>query len=502
MESKVDKAKEIFAANLLAFGKYISPATFYVPFADVHKDIADVFLDDSVKQANIIAPRGIAKTVLVTMAIIHHLFLSPDKGRKVVVIISKTQPHSKSILATIKNIFEFSAGFRKLFGYHGEQNAQAWRDDRVVLSNGDAIIARGTGQPIRGVNSRLQRPTFIILDDPEDEHNTKTVDAMQMNLDWLLQAVLPSVDRHRGRVFVIGTPLHHRCMVSRLSEMSDWKTLHFGNSLEQRLALWPEMCSLQWLKEKHDALRDAGMVRVYYQEHECKLIAGDDAMFKAEDIQYYDKDAKLEWKEELPYLVFPNGLMVAVNVYMGIDPASSVSQSADYSTIVPIAVDGQMNIYVLDYFRKRVLPLDLANAIEEYYHRYHPRLTLIEGTGYQDMLRQYMRTRIFIPGLEYLEKPRDSKSNRLEMMQPFFAQHKVFIKKSMTSLYDELVMFPKAKNDDILDGLYYAMKRIRPASHAPEEQKQRLPEHVEVYVEYFDKKEDENTLPTYFEYFE
>jgi predicted phage terminase large subunit-like protein len=497
--TKKDQALGILRKDLLTFASVISPARFYLASPPVHDEIAGLLLNEKEKQLNIIAPRGIAKTTLATMFIIHHMFFG-DEGKKVVVIVSKTQAHAKSVLSTIKDVFNFSPGFRKLFGYMGEQTSRVWREEKIVLGNGNAIIARGTGQPIRGVNEDLQRPTLIIIDDPEDENNTKTVEAMTSNLNWLLQAAVPSVDTLRGRVVVIGTPLHEKCIVMSLSGMSDWKTVHFGNDADLGIALWEESRSLEWLQTKKQALKDVGLIRMYYQEYECKLIPGEDALFKKDYIKYYSEEAKIERVADEPYLKFPNGMIVPVNIYMGIDPASSVTQTADYSTIVPVAVTPNLDIYVLDYFRKRVTPLALSEAIESYYQLYRPNLTTIESTGYQEMLRQYLRTRIFIPGLELKERPRESKSNRLEMLQPFFAQGKIYIKRSMRDLEDELILFPKAKHEDILDGLYYACKRIKPPSHNVEETKTVLPEHIQVYVEYY-KKDDEDELPTYYDPF-
>ena len=488
--------------DLLLLGKVIAPQTFSLPSPPVHKKIVTYLLDKSLKFLDIIAPRGIAKTTIVTLLIIHHLFLDEEEGRKFIVIISKTQAHAKSILSTIKEILAYSAGFKQLFGYQGEHASKIWRDDAIVLANGNGITTRGTGQPMRGINLNSQRPTLIIVDDPEDENNTKTKEAMDGNLMFILQSVTPSIDAKRGRVIVIGTPLHELCIVQRLSTMSSWTHVFFQNCLEKGIALWEESRSLEWLTEKRNELQEHGLVRSYYQEYECELIAGVDSMFKSEYIQYYDEESVIEYSDNDAFLKFKNGVSIPVNIYMGVDPASSIQQSADYSTIVPIAVDAKMNIYVLDYFRKRVQPMDLADSIEDFYVRYRPNLTTIESVGYQEMLRQYMRSRIFIPGLEIKENPRQNKSARLEMLQPFFAQKKVFLKKSMGSLVDELIMFPKSKHDDLLDGLYYAVKRCRGAVHnLPAGHKEPLPEHLQVLVEYIEQDE-EDEIPQFYDPFE
>lgn len=501
----IDKRQEAInklRTDLLLFGKVIAPSTFYYPSPPVHHQIVKYLLDRSLKFLNIVAPRGIAKSTLVLLLILHHLFLEDVEGRKFVVIVSKTQGHAKSMLSTIKEILAYSAGFKQLFGYQGEHVAKVWRDDEVILQNGNAIATRGTGQPIRGINSKSQRPTLIVVDDPEDENNTKTKEAMEHNLNFILNGVSPSLDVKRGRVIVIGTPLHELCIVQRLSTMSSWTHVFFQNCIEKGIALWEESRSLQWLIDKKNELADHGMVRGYYQEYECELIAGVDSMFKSEYIEYYDEETDLTWNENDCFLKFKNGMTIPVNVYMGVDPASSIQQSADYSTIVPIAVDSKMNIYVLPYMRKRLQPMDLADSIENYYLRYKPNLTTIESVGYQEMLRQYMRTRIFIPGLEIKENPRQSKSSRLEMLQPFFAQHKVFVKPSMKELVDELIMFPKSKHDDLLDALYYAVKRCRGAVHSlPKGTREPLPEHLQVLVEYMER-EEEDTIPQFYDPFE
>ena len=121
-----------------------------------------------------------------------------------------------------------------------------------------------------------------------------------------------------------------------------------------------------------------------------------------------------------------------VNVFMGVDPASSVRKTADYSVIMPVAVDEQNNRYILQYYRNRATPMQLAESIIEYFKLFKPVKVRVESVGYQEMLREYLRQRcdeekIFISGLEIKENPRTSKSSRLETMQPYFAQKKVYI---------------------------------------------------------------------------
>ena len=204
-------------------------------------------------------------------------------------------------------------------------------------------------------------------------------------------------------------------------------------------------------------------------------------MLREEHIKYYDGTVTLTDDGEATLCLDerngkPINENIPVNLFMGVDPASSTKKTADYSTIVTVAIDSDNNRYVLPYYRKHATPMNLANSILEYFKIYKPSKTRIESVGYQEMLREYLRDRcdeekLFIPGLEIRENPRTSKSNRLETLEPYFAQGKVFIKKDMEELKNELLLFPRGKHDDLLDGLYYSMKRIYTPNHEVKQDK-------------------------------
>ena len=114
--------------------------------------------------------------------------------------------------------------------------------------------------------------------------------------------------------------------------------------------------------------------------------------------------------------------------------------------------------------------MQLAESIIEYFKLFKPVKVRVESVGYQEMLREYLRQRcdeekLFISGLEIKESPRTSKSSRLETMQPYFAQKKMYMLKTMEELKDELLLYPRGKHDDLLDGLFYAMKKCYTPNH-------------------------------------
>jgi hypothetical protein len=478
----LQQIREKLNDNLLLFGKYCIPNMFSVESAPFHADLARVFENLASPKINVIAPRGHSKSSL-GAAVLPLWHIMTDRQPKFILLVSKTEGHAKRLLQTIKDVFDYSQEFRQIYGYWGEHSAKKWSQEEIVLKDNTCILCRGTGQQVVGLKFNNQRPTLAVLDDPEDMENTKTAEAMEYNFRWMLQQLIPGLDALRGRIVVIGTPQHQNCMVERLDQMYGWESMRFSaladfvmedQELQKKIlsgevestremSLWYDLWPARKLLEEKKSLESVNRVSSFYREYQCRITGDEDQLFNESYIKYYEGTFEFDINHN-PFirLVSLNGVecdeLRPVNVFMGIDPASSTKQTADYSTIVPVAIDALSNRFVLPYFRAHVTPLKLGDAILQYFDRYDPAKTRIESVGYQEMLREYVRSKKYIPGLEIKENPRGSKSSRLETLEPMFAQSKIFILKSMTSLVDELLMYPRGKHDDLLDGLYYATK--------------------------------------------
>ena len=471
---RLNSVREKLAKEIILFGKICLPSMFSSESPGFHYEIAYKLEDKEINKLNVIAPRGHAKSSLVACVFpLWHLLT--DSGSKFIVLSSKTEGHAVRLLQTIKNALEYSMELRGVYGYWGQHSARQWSRTEIVLKDDTMIMCRGTGQQVVGLKHGNQRPTLVVLDDPEDMNNTKTSEAMEFNLRWLLQSLVPALDAQRGRIAVIGTPQHQRCMVETLMITDGWDGSRYKALQDDGTALWPEMWSKEKLLAEKKSLDSIGRVSSFYREYQCEIIGDEDQMFRESYIQHYKGEIK--WVDEEPHMEFESGHYEPINIFMGVDPASSIKKHADYSTIVAVAVDRKNNKYVLPYFRKRSTPMALADSIIEYFKRYKPVKTRIESVGYQEMLREYLRAKadeegLFIPGLEIKESPRTSKSSRLETMQPWFAQKKIYLLGDMPELEDELLMFPRGKHDDLLDGLYYATKNNYIPHHGKIEQKE------------------------------
>lgn len=467
-------------------GNVCFPSVFKLNSAEFHREICDAYLDRTHNKHVFIAPRGHAKsTILAGIIPLHHIMY--DEGQKTILLISKTQSHAIRLLNDIKFLLDNFPDFNALYGDWGTHTFIRDTRHEVVLKDGTTIICAGTGQHIRGLKKDFQRPTLIIFDDPEDENNTKTAEAMEANLNYLLKGMVHALDRKRGRVLVIGTPLHERCMVYTLRDMPDWNALHYSAEAdpENEVALWPEHMSWEELMEEKANYEANSRLSVYYQELCCKIIADEQRLFRPEYINYYE--GGLEWRGKYPFLnvqqvnrygeKIGEKQRVPVAIYTGIDPATSTSSTADWFVIFHIAIDHRGRYFILPYVRDRLPPSQAIDRIVAEYKKFKSRRVSIETSGQQETFRDILRMRddVHIPGLSRKHNPSDKKEKRhLELLEPALRDGKVYFRRGMKELIDEMMMHPKGRHDDLLDGMYYAFLHARQPYHNDTKLNKRL----------------------------
>lgn len=494
------------ADSTLKFGKALMPGSFPLNPCSMHYEWDRALEDPSLLRLNIEAPRKHAKTTIIARTYpLKTLLTSIALGkREYILLIGKTQ---KSVAAKslhqIKFALTYNERIREVYGDWSKATAQTWGAFEIILADGSVVASLGLNQPISGLNLLDLRPTIIIMDDVQDIHNTKTVDAMRGHLRWLLGEVLPALE-DEGKAINIATPKHELTLVRQLKEAYGWVTLgaREGGGYdsivndEKKLSLWPEKISYAELKEIEKSATSMNELRLFYSEYRCQLVGSEEQLFRPEYFRYYrgnltydsfgnqflkithlwrESDNK-EFSEDPGRFELPEPEMRPVATFTGCDPASSQREGASYATIVTIAVDAELNMFVLPYFRKRVSPSALYKELQKRYVEYKPSWTTIEANGYQVSLAEQLRNSeagMFMAGLRQKHITRDSKDTRHERMEPFFYQGRVFFTEGMNDLKTDLLLYPRGKRDT-LDGLEFATTRFHGPSHVSTVKKMSL----------------------------
>ena len=484
--SKEEKALLLAKNDLIAFGKLFLPDDFMrseTPF--FHYEVADALNDLEQRQLAVILPRGHGKTVLTKCSIMHDFCFTKDPlfyGW-----VAASSKISVPNLDYIKYHLEYND---KVKYYFGNLKGRKWTEDDIELSNGCKLISKSNLSGIRGGAKLHKRYDLIVLDDFEDENNTITPESRSKISNLVTAVVFPALEPKTGRLRINGTPVHYDSFIQKIlvgyeqslkeKESVSWQVITYKAILSDDTPLWPDWFGAKEMARKKKFYADSGTPQKFYQEYMMEVQSAEDAIFTREHIKHWEGQFIYDEATNISSIVTSSGEVKPVNVFAGVDPATdSIRRDADYSVIVLIGCDVDNNIYVLDYFRKRSIPVlgipgsDKKGIVDHIFRLnkiYRPTLFTIEDTTmskpvFQAIRAEMMRKNDFSVSFKE-EKPgtRMSKRDRIqEILAQRFSVGQIHIKRTQYDLQREIITFgPRMAHDDTIDALAYACKFAYP----------------------------------------
>src|SRR5262249_9198449 len=133
-----------------------------------------------------IAPRGSAKSTWVSLA--YPLWAALQGYERYILLLSDSQTQARLLLEAIKRELEDNPDLAAAYPA-GAGPGRPWGQDRIRLAHGVVLEALGSGAKIRGRRNRAERPSLIIVDDPENDHHVTSALQRQRSWNWFNRAV-------------------------------------------------------------------------------------------------------------------------------------------------------------------------------------------------------------------------------------------------------------------------------------------------------------------------
>lgn len=181
---------------------------------------------------------------------------------------------------------------------------------------------------------------------------------------------------------------------------------------------------------------------IFANQYLNEVFPESDRKFKKEWFKYYDK------------------LPDRYNTFAFIDPAISTQDGADYTAITVIRVDVDGNWYLMVANRDRITPTQIINKMFEIHEQFDCQIIGVEDVAYQRallyMLDEEMRRRgKLIPVKGIRPSPDKSKETRIMGLIPRFEWGRIYLNRGLHEFEQELLQFPRGKNDDMIDSCSY-----------------------------------------------
>lgn len=241
---------------------------------------------------------------------------------------------------------------------------------------------------------------------------------------------------------------------------------------EEGELLWPERFTEEALSGIKRSLGSIGYAGQYLQ----RPSPAGGSQFKRQWFRCFTHE------EDHYILETPDGvtrfLKSQCHLFITIDLAISLKQSADYTVLAVWAITPDRDLLLIDCLHEHLDNPEQQKQITLFFYRYHPEFIKIESVAYQLALIQVLR-RQGLPIREY--KPVKDKVSRASSASVYYEGGKVYHPKSAVWLAEweeELLLFPNAAHDDRVDTTSMACEEVSGPSASASEQVEAMKRRV------------------------
>lgn len=406
-----------------------------------------------------------------------------------ILIVQKTATEAEKTLGVIKKELEDNWGLKSYYRDHWEatvnttdiSNARgsfteesgkkegAWQQRRIYVKRtrrgkDPTVEAVGVGGAITGGHFDI-----IILDDVEDDENTKTDDRLKSMVEWFTGTIMQLREPHT-KIVVVGTLKTNKQdiynIVLRSPSWSTYKTSailsHSLNDIAYEaerdeegtvssvkvltpnvVTLWPHKWTIEALLLEMLASPDRA-VWIREKCNDLRALAG--KIFKREEFGYYTE-------EDLATIRAQGGFERIVQTW---DTAYEESKTADWSVCVTAGLF-RFKVYILDVYRARLELPGLRKAIESQYAIWQPDVIGIEDIGSGKSVMQVLESETGLPILRVATEGKD-KVARARGTTVYLDAGRILLPSGalwLTAFLNELTMFPDDEHDDQVDAFVY-----------------------------------------------
>jgi len=436
------KKKDKGLKDLLFFNKYILETDVRrqgLLVDHVHGEWARWYRNSTKRIKMVLVPRSTFKSTFFTVGRSIQAICQNRNER--ILIANATLGNAQKFLGEVKDQFRRNDLLKKLYGEFYDPKSR-WNEDEIDVI-GKGLGSKEANITAVGVGGNLvsQHYSRIICDDLVNNENSATRFQADKVIDWWKKAF--SLLDYDGEMLIIGTRWSYY-------ELYSWIQEKFGEEIDVYIRgaykddgklYFPELLSEEKLTELK-GLQGSYIFSSFYLNNPVDEAS---ALIKKSQIKYWGEgDAKLP---------------VNLNVFAVCDPAVSQAETADESSIVVVGVDTDNNWWVLEVRSGQWTTFELIEQLFAVHAQWKPITMTLEVIGQAQGIMlpihdEEDRRKIYLPLMEITSRPQVRKEIRIRsVLQPRFERGKVFIKRDMFDLEEQIIHFPRSKRDDMIDAL-------------------------------------------------
>ena len=308
----------------------------------------------------------------------------------------------------------------------------------IITPTGGSVQVRSADDPMKLRGAGLD---FVVLDEC----------AFMKPQTWS-EVIRPALTEKKGSALFISTPKGYNWfekIYSEANQLENWE--RFTYPTISNPIIDPE--------ELEHAKKEIGSF-LFSQEYEAQFIEATGGLFKADWFKFYSVEQvgkKIKYRLSKDRTVKLKDCRRVATV----DLATSTKQTADFTVVTSVAITPNNEMIVLDVDQQRLEAPDIIPLLERKVEQYDLQYIGVEKAGYQLAFIQMAKRQGL--NIRELRADRDKVSRAYPLVAKMESGDIYFPKNAMWlgNVQTELLRFPEAEHDDIVDSLAYAVLEMK-----------------------------------------
>lgn len=482
----VDELVQLCAIDNELFEKEFFAKTARQVNAPFHREWWSLLEDPKIRYLNLVAYRDSAKTSKLRLFTAKRVAYNLSKT---ILYVGASEAHAARSIRWLRARIEPKMGaggvekqdrFATTFGL---RPGAKWTDTELEIFHGIDeqpiwILGAGITGNIRGINFDDYRPDLIVLDDILTDENGATEEQRAKITDLVFGSLKGSLaaksDQPNAKLCMLNTPQALGDVVHQAEKDTEffskryscWTKETEGLDVSKQISSWESRWpSADRRKEKQAALA-LQKGSIFAKEKEVRVVSKETAVFREDWIRFYE-DA-------------PQGGQTVLFIDPTPPPKKTLDQKRvaqlDYEVVGALRRVGG-NYFVLDYDAIQGTAPDWTIAkFFEMRFKYRPYKAAVEAVAYQATLKwileQEMKRRGQWTTVEPFGEIRSKPVRIQSMLHGLLSNGKLFVKKDMTMLIEQLTNYPNVEFDDVIDGVAIGVSALENAYLEDDEEQQ------------------------------